>query len=238
MLHEPGRKQHRRVDRKNICSSLERCHLLWHRMPGLERGQSCMKPHAPKVAADVRGHTSSPFSRRQLVPPFMWDQIGRRDLAVSPPRQAEATRAGFGGGGHGPSFGGPRHQMASQRPQSGQPAGIALTSTWETRVGSASAPTRPGTAKARLERTLNCSPLSDSRSGTPAHRAQRLYTRVLKSAGSSRSMGQTLVPSPPPKIIRPSTAGAVTDRSLADLLGARSAREHCGFDAPRNMTGA
>lgn len=196
-----------------------------------------MKPHAPKAAADVRGHVSSPFSRRQLVPPYVWDQINCRDLAVSPPR-AEATRTGFADGGHGQRFVGAGQPMASQRPQSGQPAGIALTGTWETRVGSASAPTRPGTAKARLERTLNCSPISDLRSGTPAHRARRLYTRVPKSAGSSRSMGQTLAPSPPPKIIRPSTAGAVTDRSLADLLGTRSAREHCGYDAPRNMTGA
>jgi hypothetical protein len=182
-----------------------------------------MKSHAPKAAADVRGHASSPFSRRQLVPPCMWDQ------------QAEATRVGFGGAGHGPSFGGAGQQMAFRRSQSGQPAGITLTGTWETRVGSASA-LRPGTAKARLERALNCSPLSDSRSDTPAHRARRLYTRVPKSAGSSRSMGQTLAPSPPPKIIRPSTAGAVTNRSLADLLGARSARY--GYDAPRNMTGA
>jgi hypothetical protein len=199
-------------------------------------GEARMKPYAPRAGADVRGHASSPFSRRQLVPPYI--QISCSDLSFSPPRQAEETRAGFGGRVHGPSFGGARHQMASQRPQSGQSAGIALTGTWETRVGSASAPTRPGTAKARLERTLNCSPLSDSRSGTPAHRARRLYTRVPKSAGSSRSMGQTLAPSPPPKIIRPSTAGAVTDRSLADLLGARSARERYGYDAPRNMTGA
>ena len=190
-----------------------------------------MTPRTPKPTAEAR---SSPFSRRQLVAPcILWDQLGGGDLDSSRPGLA---RAAFGGGSGGEGA----QQTATQRPQSGRPVDAARTSTWETRVGPARAP-RPVTARARLERArpeqkLNCEPLSASRSGAPAHRARGLYSRAPKSAGSSRSLGQSRVPSPPQKIIRPSTAGAVTDRSLADVLRARSARQLSS--APRNVTGA